>query len=320
MRSLILLFISVLSCALALAQEYTVQSFEIVPNDLSARTKSRVDYNGKKCALVKVYTDDKIAEAQGPVVGEIGGSGMEKWVYLTHDAKEVKLIFERHLPLHIVFMDYNYPNLTGQMTYVLKLKEVSDSKLGSSSASSDIDAIREKAVKAYKDEDYKTAYKLFSTIPDDKEAQNYIGLMFTHGRGVKKNDSEAMAWYRKSAEQGYTRAQCNLATMYVNAQKYNDALDWFSKAAAQGSSRAQFCLGGMYELGQGVEQDYNEALNWYLKAANQGNARAQYRLGVMYELGEIVEQDYAKAISWYSKAAEQGSEYAQEALERLGKR
>lgn len=320
MERIYLLIIGSLFSLLTMAQEYTVRSFDIVPNDLSARTKSRVDGNGKKCALIKIYVDDKITEAQGPVIGEIGGSGMEKWVYVTHDAKEVKLIFERHLPLHIVFMDYNYPKVTGEMTYILKLKESSDSDLGNFSASSDTDAIREKAIKAYKEEDYRIAYELFSTIAEDKEAQNYIGLMFTHGHGVKKNDSEAMSWYRKSAKQGYTRAQCNLATMYVNAQKYTDALDWFRKAAAQGSGRAQFCLGGMYELGQGVEQDYNEALKWYLKAAEHGNSRAQYRLGVMYELGEVVEQDYAKAISWYLKAADQGNEFAQEALTRLGER
>ena len=48
MKSLILIFISILRCSLALAQEYTVQSFEIMLNELSARAKSRVDYNGKR--------------------------------------------------------------------------------------------------------------------------------------------------------------------------------------------------------------------------------------------------------------------------------
>lgn len=285
MRILTLLFISVLSWVVSIAQEYTVRSFEIEPNDLSARIKSRVDGNGKKCALIKVYTDDKIAEVQGSIVGEIEGNGMEKWVYLTHDAKKMKLIFERHLPLEVVFMDYNYPSVTGQMTYVLKLQESSDFTLDDNAAAG-TDAVRDKAVKAYDNEDYKTAYELFSSIPEDKVAQTYLGIMYTKSRGVEHDDAKAVEWLRKAAEQGYARAQCNLGAMYAN--------------------------------GIGVKTDYMQAFEWFLKAAGQGHARAQYYLGGMYENGaDGVPQDSAKAIYWYRKSAEQGNGYAKEALERL---
>lgn len=110
----------------AYAQEYAVESFEIAPKDLSARTEGRVDGNGRKCAIIKVYVKDAITDTDGPVVGEVRDRGLEKWIYVSHDAKQVGLIFKEHMPLNISFVDYNFPSLTGQMTYLLKLNEVSN--------------------------------------------------------------------------------------------------------------------------------------------------------------------------------------------------
>ena len=36
----------------------------------------------------------------------------------------------------------------------------------------------------------------------DASAQVTLGLMYEYGRGVAKNDVEAVKWYRKAAEQG----------------------------------------------------------------------------------------------------------------------
>lgn len=107
----------------AYAQEYKVESFEIAPKDLSARTEGRVDGNGRKCAVIKVYVKDAITDTDGPVIGEIRDRGMEKWIYVSHDAKQVGLLFKEHMPLQVIFADYDFPTVTGQMTYILKLTE-----------------------------------------------------------------------------------------------------------------------------------------------------------------------------------------------------
>jgi TPR repeat protein len=65
-------------------------------------------------------------------------------------------------------------------------------------------------------------------------------LMLAIGNG---DYAEAVKWFRLSAEQGYAKAQYNLALMYAN--------------------------------GQGVSQDYKEAVKWYRLSAEQGNADAQ---------------------------------------------
>ena len=62
--------------------------------------------------------------------------------------------------------------------------------------------------------------------------------MYENGRGVEKSNTEAVKWYRKSAEQGHATAQKNLA--------------W------------------MYREGRGVERSNAEAIKWYRKAEQNG--------------------------------------------------
>lgn len=105
------------------AQDFTVESFDIVPTDLTARTNARVDNNGRKCGIIKVYVKDSITATDGPVIGDVIDRGMEKWVYVAHDAKQIELLFREHMPLRITFDDYNFTTLSGNMTYIMKLKE-----------------------------------------------------------------------------------------------------------------------------------------------------------------------------------------------------
>lgn len=136
-----------------------------------------------------------------------------------------------------------------------------------------------------------------------------------------ENYTEALKWYRKSAEQGYAPAQYELGYMYYEGksikQDYTEAFKWFRKSADQGNAKAQKTLGTMYFLGEGVAKNSSEAVNWYRKSAEQGYKYAQYDLGRMYEYGNGITQDYSMAIEWYQKAAKQGHEKASEALKHL---
>ena len=61
--------------------------------------------------------------------------------------------------------------------------------------------------------------------------QYIVGVMYEGDRGVAKDDAQAVAWYRKAADQGNAAAQYN--------------------------------LGLMYEEGQGVAKDDAQAVAWY---------------------------------------------------------
>jgi hypothetical protein len=79
--------------------------------------------------------------------------------------------------------------------------------------------------------------------------------MYENGRGVAKDDAEAVQWYRKAAEQGYALGQNNLGVMYRDGRGVarDDALavSWLRKAAEQGNSLAQKNLASMNEQGRG---------------------------------------------------------------------
>ena len=98
-------------------------------------------------------------------------------------------------------------------------------------------------------------------------------------QGVEKDASEAVAWYRKAADQGYAGAH------YQNgdgvAQNNSHAASWFRKAADQGDVSAQFVVGVHFENGLGVHRDVNEAIIWYGKAAEQGLKLAAIKLQIL---------------------------------------
>ena len=63
------------------------------------------------------------------------------------------------------------------------------------------------------------------------------------------------------------------------------AVEWYRKSAEQGWARAQYDLGRCYHKEQGVARDLKKAMEWYLKAAEQGWADAQYIVGEFYSHG-----------------------------------
>ncbi|QDQ29170.1 sel1 repeat family protein [Chitinimonas arctica] len=46
-------------------------------------------------------------------------------------------------------------------------------------------------------------------------AQNKLGAMYQLGQEVAQDHLQALAWYRKSAQQGNADAQTNLCTLYL---------------------------------------------------------------------------------------------------------
>src|SRR5258705_511592 len=48
----------------------------------------------------------------------------------------------------------------------------------------------------------------------DAPAQYNLAILFDNGRGVTKDEGEAVKWYRKAADQGFARAQASLGLGY----------------------------------------------------------------------------------------------------------
>lgn len=116
------------------------------------------------------------------------------------------------------------------------------------------------------------------------QAQLGLGLCYNSGRGVAKDEAEAVKRLRLAAEQGEPDAQCNLGLCARNGKGLPtddvEAVKWYRLAAEQGRAGAQCSLGLCYSSGKGVAKDLAEAVKWLRLAAGQAHADAQYRLSV----------------------------------------
>src|SRR5262249_27490313 len=97
--------------------------------------------------------------------------------------------------------------------------------------------------------------------------QNQLGIASVLAIGPDYTDKEALKWFERAAQRGYSPAEVNLAVMYANGwgtpTNYGVALHWLHAAADQGFARAYTNLGILYLKGQGVHQDYAEAFRWF---------------------------------------------------------
>lgn len=106
-------------------------------------------------------------------------------------------------------------------------------------------------------------------------------------------DADAQMWLGAAYEQGW----------FGNAN-FTEALKWFRKSAEQGNPDAQNSLGQMYEDGEGVLQNYSLAAKWYRKAAEHvpdlgGAGQGRNNLGMLYLSGQGVPRDYVQALMWF---------------------
>lgn len=128
---------------------------------------------------------------------------------------------------------------------------------------------------------FTAAARVFRTLAEqgNSNAQYNLGLMYSEGQGVSKDEQQAVLWWRKSADQGNAAAQFNLGTSYTNGEgvpKNNQqAFFWYQKSADQGLAEAQNNLGVIYANGHGVPKDLQTASFWFLLAGSKGNQDAR---------------------------------------------
>jgi SH3-like domain-containing protein len=146
------------------------------------------------------------------------------------------------------------------------------------------------AVVAYENEDYSTAYGIWSRLSDQNDASSQfaIGVMFSTGIGQQKDTKKAFEWFSKAAESGHVAAMYNLGIAY-----------W---------------------TGQGTAEDFAEGLHWWRKAAERGDRVSQYNVGIAYYNGNNVPQNLSEAARWIRASADQDYSLANAFLPQLEKK
>jgi len=152
--------------------------------------------------------------------------------------------------------------------------------------------------------DQATAFHWFqlAAAQGNPTAEYNLAIAYMRGEGVPKNPVEAEKWYTQAAEAGLPQAEFRLATIAVSRSNWKAAVKWLRSAAAQGLPPAQSLLGNAYEFGQGVRRSDKQAAKWYEAAADHGYTLAQSSLAGFYERGVGVDQDYKEAYFWYAVA------------------
>lgn len=141
----------------------------------------------------------------------------------------------------------------------------------------------------------------------DAKAQVDLAIRLRDGKGITKDDAEAMQWAHKAADAGNADALDFVGFAYLRGAvvKRNPtiAIAYF-KAAANDSAQAAFNLGQCYFGAQGTEQDCAKALEWWTKAAERGHGRAAAVAAMAYHAGEGIPADPVLARKLAERAAE----------------
>ncbi len=141
----------------------------------------------------------------------------------------------------------------------------------------------------------------------DIKAQLDLAFRYRDGKGVAKDNAEAMKWAHRAADGGNADAMDFVGFAYLRGTAIQPspilAFAYF-KAAADQSAQAAFNLGQCYFGAQGTEQDIPKALESWKKAAAKGLGRAASSIAMVYLSGEGIAPDALQARLFAKRAAD----------------
>jgi hypothetical protein len=148
----------------------------------------------------------------------------------------------------------------------------------------------------------------------DVAAFNLLGAMHASGRGRNKDAAASVAWYRKAADRGDSRAQLMLSFAYERGngvpQDAKLAARWLEKAVRKDST-FKLNLSLRYETGDGVPKDERKAFRILREAvAGEDGWIAYLALASAYSRGIGTRRNPERAVHWLRKAVEAGSPHA----------
>ena len=147
-----------------------------------------------------------------------------------------------------------------------------------------------------------------SAIGGNPSGQNHLGVCLCAGRGVRRDDAEALRWFKRALRQSYLVAPNNIASVYSDRGNHRRAMFWYHRAAACGDGDALVEVGRRYYAGVGVKRDPERGVRCFRKAIASknitpaGREEAMFHLGAAFHEGRGVKQSNVRAIKWLSQA------------------
>ncbi|MEI6234206.1 MAG: C39 family peptidase [Planctomycetota bacterium] len=123
----------------------------------------------------------------------------------------------------------------------------------------------------------------------DVSSQRMLAMRYRDGKGVEKDNVQALRWAHLAADAGDGDAMDMIGHMYLRGQGVTRspaiAFGYFFSAAPH-SSQAAFNLGQCYFGAQGTDLNIPKAIEVWKKASDKGSARAASKLAMIYLAGE----------------------------------
>ena len=154
--------------------------------------------------------------------------------------------------------------------------------------------------------------------PDDY-IRDYVqdtraGRAYIHAQG---GEVGFVTLLNQSAEQGFPRAQRELAFLAQEREDWRNAVYWFQLAAESNDPVSLYELSLIHHHGDGVSENSALAFGLALESAHSGYNGALHNVGVFIWRGWGVEEDREVAILWLERARDQGHEPSRVALDKL---
>lgn len=186
-------------------------------------------------------------------------------------------------------------------------------------AAQEADSLNELSLKLIEKNDYEQALPLIeeAALKGNAQAQFNLAVMYHNGVGLKKNDSLAMVWYKKSAESGNVDGMYMMGRSYFDQKNYTESYSWYGKAASNGDNEAHMVQVNFHLLGLGMAKDSLKAVEMAkelaLKSVDTLKSRqamipmnSRYIIARWYRegFGTVVKPDPQTALAWYMLANE----------------
>jgi hypothetical protein len=185
-------------------------------------------------------------------------------------------------------------------------------------------ACNELGVIHYFDKNIDQAVEYFEKASDMGYSVAKRNLAIALENNNSEQDEKIFKLYQEAAEQGDVISLNNLGCCYMSGdgveENIKKAVQCFEKAAEQGDELAKINLADCYAIGNGVRQNQNKAYKLYKEAAEFGNPTALKRVAECYLKGEGVTQNFRNALDCFHKAALKGDAEAQRMFERLAEK
>lgn len=168
--------------------------------------------------------------------------------------------------------------------------------LGGIDITNNKDAVFDKALEYYRNEDYNMSFPLFKYLTESgfDSAYGYLGLAYELGEGVSQDETLMTRYYDKAMENGIYWCAYRLGYYHYTKRNYGDAMNNFIKCGANENpfrSDALYLAGKMHENGEGTERSVTQAVLCYKKSVQYATQlECDARLALI-RMGETIERE-----------------------------